>query len=44
MVVGLVVAATGSFVGGLAFVGLMGLMGALSYIFVVGPVRRIQLS
>jgi ACS family D-galactonate transporter-like MFS transporter len=44
MVVGLVLAATGSFVGGLAFVGLMGLMGALSYIFVVGPVRRIQLS
>jgi ACS family D-galactonate transporter-like MFS transporter len=44
VVVGLVLAATGSFVGGLAFVGLMGLLGALSYIFVVGPVRRIELS
>jgi MFS transporter, ACS family, D-galactonate transporter len=44
LVVGLILAATGSFVGGLAFVGLMGLLGALSYIFVVGPVRRIELT
>jgi ACS family D-galactonate transporter-like MFS transporter len=44
LVVGLVLAMTGSFVGGLAFVSLMGLMGALSYVFVVGPVRRIQLA
>jgi MFS transporter, ACS family, D-galactonate transporter len=44
LVVGLVLAATGSFVGGLTFVSLMGLLGALSYIFVVGPVRRIQLN
>jgi MFS transporter, ACS family, D-galactonate transporter len=44
LVVGLILAASGSFVGGLAFVGLMGLLGALSYIFVVGPVRRIKLT
>ena len=44
LVVGLILAATGSFFGGLAFVGFMGLLGALSYILVVGPVRRIELT
>lgn len=41
IVIGFVVAATGSFFGGLAFIGVMALIGALSYTFVVGEVKRI---
>ena len=41
VVIGFVVAKTGSFFGGLAFIGVMALLGALSYTFVVGDVRRL---
>jgi ACS family D-galactonate transporter-like MFS transporter len=41
IVIGFVVAATGSFTGGLAYIGAMALLGALSYIFILGPVERI---
>ncbi len=41
IVIGLVVAATGSFFGGLAFIGAMALIGVLSYVFVLGEVRRV---
>ena len=41
ILIGFVVAATGSFFGGLAFIGAMALLGAFSYPFLVGEVRRI---
>lgn len=41
IVIGFVVAVTGSFFGGLAFIGVMALVGAFSYIFVLGEVRRV---
>jgi len=44
LVVGLIVAATGSFVGALVFIGVIALIGALSYIFVVGDIKRIVLK
>ncbi|MGF6964761.1 ACS family D-galactonate transporter-like MFS transporter [Paraburkholderia sp. WC7.3g] len=44
LVVGLVVAATGSFVGALVFIGVVALIGALSYIFIVGDIKRIVLE
>ncbi|WP_323123387.1 MFS transporter [Burkholderia alba] len=43
LVVGFIVAATGSFVGALVFIGVVALIGALSYIFVVGDIERIVL-
>jgi ACS family D-galactonate transporter-like MFS transporter len=41
ILIGLIVQATGSFFGGLACIGAMALLGALSYTFVVGEVKRI---
>lgn len=41
IVIGYVVGATGSFFGGLAFIGVMALIGAFSYTFLVGEVKRI---
>ena len=41
--IGLIVQASGSFVGGLAFVGIVALLGALSYVVVLGPVTRLRL-
>ncbi|MFM0499816.1 MFS transporter [Paraburkholderia caffeinilytica] len=43
LVVGFIVAATGSFVGALVFIGAVALVGALSYIFIVGDIKRIVL-
>jgi ACS family D-galactonate transporter-like MFS transporter len=43
LVIGAIVAATGSFFYALAFVGGLALMGALAYIFVLGDVVRIEL-
>ncbi|WP_133645972.1 MFS transporter [Paraburkholderia flava] len=43
LVVGFIVAATGSFVGALVFIGAIALVGAASYVFVVGDIRRIVL-
>lgn len=42
MLIGFIIAATGSFFGGLAFIGVMALMGAFSYTFLVGKVERIE--
>jgi ACS family D-galactonate transporter-like MFS transporter len=43
LVIGLIVANTGSFFYALAFVGGLALMGALAYIFVLGDVKRIEM-
>ncbi|MBN3780909.1 MFS transporter [Burkholderia sp. Ac-20345] len=43
LVVGFIVASTGSFVGALVFIGVIALIGAASYIFVVGDIKRIEL-
>jgi len=43
LVVGLIVGATGSFVWALVFIGVVALIGAASYIFVVGDIKRIEL-
>jgi ACS family D-galactonate transporter-like MFS transporter len=43
LVIGLVVATTGSFYGALAFIGVVALIGAFSYIFIVGDVKRLEL-
>lgn len=42
IVIGVVVAKTGSFFGGLAFTGVVAVIGALSYTFLVGDVRRVE--
>jgi ACS family D-galactonate transporter-like MFS transporter len=44
LVIGLIVAATGSFFGALMFIAVVALIGAFSYIFVVGDIRRIELT
>jgi ACS family D-galactonate transporter-like MFS transporter len=44
LVVGLVVSATGSFVWALGFIALVAAGGALSYIFLLGDVRRLELD
>lgn len=44
LVVGFIVAATGTFFYALAFISAVALIGALSYIFVLGPVRRVEFS
>ncbi|NIJ07602.1 ACS family D-galactonate transporter-like MFS transporter [Sphingomonas vulcanisoli] len=44
IVIGAILAATGSFYYALAFIGLIALMGALSYIFILGNVERIVLD
>jgi ACS family D-galactonate transporter-like MFS transporter len=43
LVIGVIVAGTGSFFYALAFIGALALMGALAYIFVLGDVKRIEL-
>jgi MFS transporter, ACS family, D-galactonate transporter len=43
MVIGFIVHATGSFVGALVYIASVGLLGAFSYIFILGDVRRIEL-
>ncbi|WP_243751431.1 MFS transporter [Paraburkholderia sp. BL10I2N1] len=44
LAVGFIVSATGSFVGALVFIGVVALIGALSYIFIVGDIKRIVLT
>ena len=44
IVIGFIVAQTGSFVGALMFIAIVALVGAFSYIFVVGDIRRIELE
>ena len=44
MVIGFIVHSTGSFVGALTYVGCVGLLGAFSYLVILGDVRRIELD
>ena len=44
LAVGMIVAATGSFYGALAFIGVLALVGAASYIFIVGDVHRLEME
>jgi ACS family D-galactonate transporter-like MFS transporter len=44
LAVGLIVGATGSFYGALAFIGVLALVGAAAYIFIVGDVHRIEME
>ena len=44
LAIGYIIRATGSFVGALIFVGIIALVGAFSYIFILGNVRRIELE
>jgi ACS family D-galactonate transporter-like MFS transporter len=42
LVVGFVVASTGSFFWALAFIGAVAFMGVISYVFIVGEVKRVE--
>jgi len=42
IVVGIVVGATGSFYGALAFIGALALIGAAAYVFIIGDVERVE--
>jgi D-galactonate transporter len=44
IVVGFIVASTGSFVWALGFIGMCALVGALSYTFILGPIHRLQVN
>jgi len=44
LVVGFIVASTGSFVYALGFIAVIALIGAFSYIFVLGPVKRLEFT
>lgn len=44
LVIGIIVQRTGSFVGALVFVGVVAALGALSWIFVIGDIRRITVA
>jgi ACS family D-galactonate transporter-like MFS transporter len=44
MVIGFIVHATGSFVGALTYITAVGLLGAFSYLVILGDVRRIELD
>jgi len=43
LVIGMIVGKTGSFVGALAYIAVVAIIGALSYIFIVGDVHRVQI-
>lgn len=44
LAIGYIIKATGSFNGALLYVGLLGLLGAFSYLFIVGDVKRLELD
>jgi ACS family glucarate transporter-like MFS transporter len=44
IIIGYILAATGSFNGALVFVGLNALMAAIAYLFIVGNIERVQLQ
>jgi MFS transporter, ACS family, D-galactonate transporter len=44
LVIGFVVGRTGSFYGALAYIAALGLIGAAAYVFVVGEVKRVDIS
>jgi ACS family D-galactonate transporter-like MFS transporter len=41
--IGAIVASTGSFYGALAMIGGVAIVGAVSYVFVVGEVKRLEI-
>jgi MFS transporter, ACS family, D-galactonate transporter len=43
IVIGFVVQSTGSFYGALAYVAALGLVGVAAYVFIVGPVERVEI-
>jgi MFS transporter, ACS family, D-galactonate transporter len=43
LVIGLIVGRTGSFVGALGYIAVVAIIGALSYIFIVGDVHRVEM-
>jgi len=44
LVIGFIVGATGSFYGALAYIGIVALIGAAAYIFMVGKVERVEIE
>lgn len=44
LVVGVILAATGSFYGALAFIGALALIGAAAYVFILGEVTRVEID
>jgi ACS family D-galactonate transporter-like MFS transporter len=44
LVIGFIIAATGSFVYALVYVAVLAILGALSYIFILGDVHRLSLD
>lgn len=44
LAIGYILKATGSFDGALLYVGIIGLVGALSYLFIVGDVKRLEIN
>lgn len=44
IVIGLILSATGSFVWALTFIGVVALIGAFAYIFILGDVKRLEIS
>jgi MFS-type transporter involved in bile tolerance (Atg22 family) len=44
IVIGYILETTNSFDGALIFVGSMGLLGAMSYLFIVGDIKRLELA
>jgi ACS family glucarate transporter-like MFS transporter len=44
LVIGYILHLSGSFNGALIFVGVMGMLGAMSYLFIVGEIKRIELN
>jgi ACS family D-galactonate transporter-like MFS transporter len=44
IVIGFIVQATGSFVGALAFIGIVAAIGAVSWIFVIGDIHRLDIQ
>ena len=44
LVIGFIVAGTGSFYGALAYIGVLALIGAAAYVFILGDVRRVEID
>jgi ACS family D-galactonate transporter-like MFS transporter len=44
IVVGVIVSRTGSFVGALAFISALALLGVVAYVFILGDVRRVEME
>jgi ACS family D-galactonate transporter-like MFS transporter len=44
IVVGVIVDRTGSFVGALAFISALALLGVVAYVFILGDVRRVEME